>query len=155
MASHSGRNVCLYYLLGSCKFGGFKCVYSHSKRFLPEVGWWTTEEGRQNCRDNMEIEKEGRREMRAFNQLLGRSYNTGTALRMNAGGSVGGKRQVAVGSSGKTISGGSTRLKSIAPERLCWCLYLTRVASSRPGASGAMARSIVGYVSTGQWSALP
>ena len=60
-----------------------------------------TEEGRQNCRDSMETEKEERREMRAFNQLLGRSYNTGMSLRMN-GGSVGGKRQVAVESIGRS-----------------------------------------------------
>jgi hypothetical protein len=49
----------------------------------------------------MEMEMEERREMRAFNQLLGRSYTTGTSLRMN-GGSVGGKRQVAVGSIGRS-----------------------------------------------------
>ncbi|KAG6897875.1 hypothetical protein C0992_009673 [Termitomyces sp. T32_za158] len=35
-----GRNVCLYSLLDSCKFGQAKCVYSHDRTFLPH-GWWS------------------------------------------------------------------------------------------------------------------
>ncbi|KNZ77881.1 RNA polymerase II-associated protein 3 [Termitomyces sp. J132] len=35
-----GRNVCLYSLFDSCKFGEAKCVYSHDKTFLPH-GWWS------------------------------------------------------------------------------------------------------------------
>ncbi|KAG6861781.1 hypothetical protein C0995_012285 [Termitomyces sp. Mi166 len=35
-----GRNVCLYHLFDSCKFGEAKCVYSHDKTFL-DYGWWT------------------------------------------------------------------------------------------------------------------
>ncbi|KAJ7778797.1 hypothetical protein DFH07DRAFT_796031 [Mycena maculata] len=31
-----GRNVCLYFLLGSCKFGD-RCLYSHSRANLPEL----------------------------------------------------------------------------------------------------------------------
>ena len=50
-------------------------------------------------------------------------------------------------SSGKSISGSCTGLKSIAPKRLCWCLYLTHVASSHPVTSGAM----WSIVSAGQW----
>ena len=46
----------------------------------------------------MEFEKETRRDTRAFNHLVGRSpYNPGPSSRMN-GGSMGGKRQVVVGS---------------------------------------------------------
>ncbi|KAG6868431.1 hypothetical protein C0993_003108 [Termitomyces sp. T159_Od127] len=38
-----GRNVCLYSLFDSCKFGEAKCVYSHDKTFLPH-GWWSNPE---------------------------------------------------------------------------------------------------------------
>ncbi|KAF8191627.1 hypothetical protein K438DRAFT_898404 [Mycena galopus ATCC 62051] len=33
---NEGRNVCLYFLLGSCKFGE-RCLYSHSKANLPDL----------------------------------------------------------------------------------------------------------------------
>jgi hypothetical protein len=56
--------------------------------------------------------------------------------------------------SGKSIFGGSTQLKSVAPERLCQCLYLKRIASLRPVVSGPMAHDDVGYVSIGRWSIL-
>jgi CCCH-type zinc finger len=36
-----GKNVCVFFLLGMCKFGNAKCNYSHSKAALPPVGWWT------------------------------------------------------------------------------------------------------------------
>ena len=38
------KNVCLYFLLGTCKFGPTKCAYSHRRDWLP-AGWWDTEEG--------------------------------------------------------------------------------------------------------------
>ena len=56
--------------------------------------------------------------------------------------------------SGKSIFSRSTQLKSIAPERLCRCLYLKHMALMRSVASGPMARNTVGYVSIGQWSIL-
>ncbi|KAF9009608.1 hypothetical protein BDQ17DRAFT_1072795 [Cyathus striatus] len=34
-----GRNVCVYSLISSCMYGPDKCVYSHSREFLPH-GWW-------------------------------------------------------------------------------------------------------------------
>ncbi|KAJ7144968.1 hypothetical protein C8R43DRAFT_829481, partial [Mycena crocata] len=36
MQDTRGRNVCLYFILGSCKFGD-RCLYSHSKEYLPEL----------------------------------------------------------------------------------------------------------------------
>ena len=35
-----GRNVCLYWLVGECRFG-CRCVYAHEKTYLPVRGWWT------------------------------------------------------------------------------------------------------------------
>ncbi|KAJ7200432.1 hypothetical protein GGX14DRAFT_466793 [Mycena pura] len=38
-----GKNVCLYHLLGLCKFDT-KCIYSHERAFLdPTRGWWNDE----------------------------------------------------------------------------------------------------------------
>ncbi|KAF5386644.1 hypothetical protein D9615_002037 [Tricholomella constricta] len=37
-----GKNVCIAFLLGICKFGTAKCVYSHNKDCLPP-GWWDSE----------------------------------------------------------------------------------------------------------------
>ncbi|KAF4614612.1 hypothetical protein D9613_003397 [Agrocybe pediades] len=39
-----GKNVCIDFLLGDCKFGDAKCIYSHDKTYLPENGWWKDEE---------------------------------------------------------------------------------------------------------------
>ncbi|KAK0458618.1 uncharacterized protein EV420DRAFT_1543418 [Desarmillaria tabescens] len=39
-----GKNVCLFFLLGICKFGDAKCIYSHTKLYLPENGFWNDEE---------------------------------------------------------------------------------------------------------------
>ncbi|KAF9460879.1 hypothetical protein BDZ94DRAFT_1197036 [Collybia nuda] len=44
-----GKNVCLYFLLDRCKFGG-KCIYSYSKTCLFH-GWWDHEEYVKNCQD--------------------------------------------------------------------------------------------------------
>jgi len=42
-----GRNVCIYFLLGNCKFGGVACVYCHDKTYLPLADhWWEDEEKR-------------------------------------------------------------------------------------------------------------
>jgi hypothetical protein len=40
----SGRNVCMYFLLGNCRFGTSVCVYSHDKTYLPPCRWWEDEE---------------------------------------------------------------------------------------------------------------
>ncbi|KAH8978379.1 hypothetical protein EDB86DRAFT_942928 [Lactarius hatsudake] len=38
-----GRNVCMHFLLGDCKFGSSVCVYSHDKTYLPSGRWWDDE----------------------------------------------------------------------------------------------------------------
>ncbi|TRM58004.1 hypothetical protein BD626DRAFT_411084 [Schizophyllum amplum] len=35
-----GQNVCLHFLLGDCRFGDDKCIYSHRRKDLPAGGWW-------------------------------------------------------------------------------------------------------------------
>lgn len=35
-----GKNVCMRFLLNSCKTGAEKCAYSHTRAYLPEWGWW-------------------------------------------------------------------------------------------------------------------
>ncbi|RPD52547.1 hypothetical protein L226DRAFT_496202 [Lentinus tigrinus ALCF2SS1-7] len=35
-----GRNVCVSWLVGECRFGD-RCVYAHEKIYLPARGWWT------------------------------------------------------------------------------------------------------------------
>nr|VWO98387.1 Protein gmr [Ganoderma boninense] len=37
-----GRNVCLSWLMGHCRFAvDDMCVYAHDASYLPEHGWWT------------------------------------------------------------------------------------------------------------------
>lgn len=36
----SGRNVCVYWLLGECHFSDERCFYAHDKSYLPAKGWW-------------------------------------------------------------------------------------------------------------------
>lgn len=52
-----GKNVCRYFLLGDCKFGVPKCAYSHKKDYLPEGGWWESEEGIEQEKARVEDEK--------------------------------------------------------------------------------------------------
>ncbi|EIN04349.1 hypothetical protein PUNSTDRAFT_146568 [Punctularia strigosozonata HHB-11173 SS5] len=44
MRDDLGRNVCLFYLLGDCKFDDEDCFYAHSKLYLPPSGWWNKPE---------------------------------------------------------------------------------------------------------------
>ncbi|KAI9451491.1 hypothetical protein BJY52DRAFT_1125121 [Lactarius psammicola] len=39
-----GRNVCVHFLFGDCRFGS--CVYSHDKTYLPLGRWWDDDEKR-------------------------------------------------------------------------------------------------------------
>ena len=32
--------MCIYFLLGNCKFGASACLYSHDKAYLPPGRWW-------------------------------------------------------------------------------------------------------------------
>jgi len=41
-----GRNVCIYFLLGNCRFGNSACVYAHDKAYLPTGRWWEDENKR-------------------------------------------------------------------------------------------------------------
>ncbi|CDO78199.1 hypothetical protein BN946_scf184770.g2 [Trametes cinnabarina] len=36
-----GRNVCIYWLLGTCRYGDERCIYAHDDTYLPKAGWWT------------------------------------------------------------------------------------------------------------------
>ncbi|CAK5264001.1 unnamed protein product [Mycena citricolor] len=62
-----GRNVCLYDLLGLCKFGKDKCLYSHDRSALEhavvgaEGRWWESETGVATMRERLE---KGRAEAR-------------------------------------------------------------------------------------------
>ncbi|KAJ7077890.1 hypothetical protein B0H15DRAFT_861325 [Mycena belliarum] len=38
-----GRNVCNFWLLDGCRFGD-RCVFTHSKEYLPETGWWASDD---------------------------------------------------------------------------------------------------------------
>src|SRR5262245_29391850 len=57
----SGKNVCIYYLFGNCKFGDVKCIYSHSKEYLDD-GWWNNEEDAEMANIMMMVAKEGDKE---------------------------------------------------------------------------------------------
>ncbi|KAJ7494854.1 hypothetical protein B0H11DRAFT_920060 [Mycena galericulata] len=60
-----GKNVCLYFLLGACKFGA-KCIYSHEREYLPTTrGWWNDERKIEEVRGRVEAVREGARERRA------------------------------------------------------------------------------------------
>ncbi|KAF9033616.1 hypothetical protein BJ165DRAFT_1357201 [Panaeolus papilionaceus] len=59
-----GRNVCIYHLLDSCKFGPGRCVYSHSKLALPKRGWWTSPEKIAKVKAVMEVTEKKAKEAR-------------------------------------------------------------------------------------------
>ncbi|KAF8876346.1 hypothetical protein BD779DRAFT_167670 [Infundibulicybe gibba] len=65
-----GQNVCLYYLLGSCKFGDAKCIYSHNKDCLPKRGWWADVEQTAKVKAVLELAEQQAREQRALESLL-------------------------------------------------------------------------------------
>lgn len=67
-----GKNVCLYFLLGTCRYGTAKCVYSHDKSYLPS-GWWDDEEHVAQARqifDYAEMETLGLRLVNEFIQNI-------------------------------------------------------------------------------------
>lgn len=49
----SGRNVCLYMLLSTCRFGDSKCIYSHNKDKLDPEGWWNDEAEIENRKNTL------------------------------------------------------------------------------------------------------
>ncbi|KAJ7215300.1 hypothetical protein B0H12DRAFT_1154635 [Mycena haematopus] len=68
IADNEGRNVCLYFLLGSCKFGE-RCLYSHSKANLPDL--WDDEIGLLDVRDLIRLNEESIRDRRLFTKYMG------------------------------------------------------------------------------------
>ncbi|KAG6841163.1 hypothetical protein C0991_001291 [Blastosporella zonata] len=69
-----GKNICLYYLLGSCKFGDLKCIYSHSKAALPTThGWWNDPEQIARVKSVLELAEKNAKEQRALDILLYRA----------------------------------------------------------------------------------
>ncbi|KAJ6488987.1 hypothetical protein C8R45DRAFT_993335 [Mycena sanguinolenta] len=81
-----GKNVCLYALVGLCKFGP-KCIYKHGREALGP-GWWDEEEGTREMREKVEREREGRRRAREEKEKRG-------------GGGGGGKGKKGRGGKGK------------------------------------------------------
>ncbi|KAL1714479.1 hypothetical protein EV715DRAFT_209481, partial [Schizophyllum commune] len=50
-----GKNVCIHFLLGNCKYGADKCIYSHNRAYLPERGWWNDPESVEVIRTAFEM----------------------------------------------------------------------------------------------------
>ncbi|KAJ7183751.1 hypothetical protein C8R46DRAFT_1344472 [Mycena filopes] len=91
-----GKNVCLYWLVGLCKFGERKCIYKHGREALPEGGWWGSEEGVGAMRERVEREREGRRRGREAREKRGGG----------AGGGKDGKGKGKAGGKGKGRAAG-------------------------------------------------
>ncbi|GLB35584.1 hypothetical protein LshimejAT787_0211490 [Lyophyllum shimeji] len=83
-----GRNVCIFFLLGTCKFGAAKCVYSHDKSYLPH-GWWDHDDLvaklKEICSES-ELENHGKHAFSEFISVL--SVNTPCLKCQSAGESV-------------------------------------------------------------------
>ncbi|KAF4622452.1 hypothetical protein D9613_009592 [Agrocybe pediades] len=69
-----GKNVCIYHLLDSCKFGATKCIYSHSKDALPKRGWWTSPEQIAKVKSVMEVAEKNNREQRQLENERWRAH---------------------------------------------------------------------------------
>ncbi|RDB22420.1 Serine/threonine-protein phosphatase 5 [Hypsizygus marmoreus] len=66
-----GKNVCIYFLLSSCKFGDLKCIYSHTKANLPTTqGWWNDEARIAKVKSVVEMAEKKAKERRALDMLL-------------------------------------------------------------------------------------
>ncbi|KDQ59515.1 hypothetical protein JAAARDRAFT_56530 [Jaapia argillacea MUCL 33604] len=68
-----GKNVCLYYLFGTCKFGDSKCIYSHTKTYLPPGGWWESKEKTTTHRIARQLIVDTDRDLRALDGNVGLS----------------------------------------------------------------------------------
>ncbi|KAJ7057529.1 hypothetical protein C8F01DRAFT_991994 [Mycena amicta] len=88
-----GKNVCLYFLLGLCKFGGGKCIYSHEKKWLPQDGWWDDEGVVERVKKRVEREREGRRGRREERERE-KERRRASGMRMGMGRGGGGRRRV-------------------------------------------------------------
>jgi hypothetical protein len=67
---YSGQNVCIYHLLGDCRFGELKCVYSHSRTALPMGrGWWNDPAQVARVKGVLEVAEKNAREAREARAL--------------------------------------------------------------------------------------
>ncbi|KII94325.1 hypothetical protein PLICRDRAFT_695334 [Plicaturopsis crispa FD-325 SS-3] len=61
MRDKLGKNVCLYYLLGECKFEDAECKRSHDKRFIPNQAFWndptSVAEAREGLLESVQVQK--------------------------------------------------------------------------------------------------
>ncbi|KDR71541.1 hypothetical protein GALMADRAFT_253875 [Galerina marginata CBS 339.88] len=69
-----GKNVCMYFLMDSCKFGVEKCIYSHSKAALPKRGWWTSAEQVAKVKSVLEVAEKKNREQRQQETALWKAH---------------------------------------------------------------------------------
>lgn len=69
-----GKNVCIYHILGSCKFGDTRCVYSHSYEALPKRGWWNSSEKVVKVKEVLEVAERNAKEQRQMEMVRWRTY---------------------------------------------------------------------------------
>lgn len=69
-----GKNVCIYYILDSCKFGASRCVYSHSKGALPERGWWNSPDKVAKVKEVLEVAEKNAKEQRQVEMVKWRAH---------------------------------------------------------------------------------
>ena len=62
--AYRGKNVCIYHILDSCKFGASRCVYSHSKEALPKRGWWNSPEKVAKVKEVLEVAEKNMKDQR-------------------------------------------------------------------------------------------
>ncbi|KAG6916623.1 hypothetical protein DXG01_006119 [Tephrocybe rancida] len=106
-----GKNVCLYHLLSSCKFGDLKCIYSHSKTELPSThGWWNDPEQITQVKAVLDLAEKKAKEQRALDIL---HYRT-EAKKARAGGQGRGKGRSSSSKSKERSSGGKPRQRRAA-----------------------------------------
>jgi hypothetical protein len=79
----SGKNVCLYFLLDMCKFGASKCVYSHTKVYLPS-GWWDNKDEVVQARELLALAEMHPHHLPAFNDFVS-SVSGGTSASRRSG----------------------------------------------------------------------
>lgn len=67
-----GKNVCLKDLLGTCKFGATRCVYSHTKASpaMPSNGWWHDPEQVASAREIFAFAERETTDVGVFNTLV-------------------------------------------------------------------------------------
>jgi hypothetical protein len=69
-----GKNVCIYHILDSCKFGAARCVYSHSSGALPKRGWWNSPEKVAKVKEVLDVAEKNAKEQRQVETVRWRAY---------------------------------------------------------------------------------